>query len=261
VRDTGNNVWQFVLNAPADNVTVLRNGGNAENLGALAAGRHTFNMASFNSFDIVVTDSAPIGWTRISDPTNRFTNFEQPTGLAINTDPTSPYFGTIYVNNSRTSATVSGRTMGSGIYPLTADLIGVDLANNFAALTNANDTSQAKAPGWTPNTVSTSPWRMTLDDGGNIILGDWSDDFGGVKYASPNLTAGGLVLNTEGGPSGGVPSSGQSPSSPARLAPILRSGPWTRISMSISKFHRMMGIASGGGMWAALRITQLILHS
>ena len=216
VRDTGNNVWQFVLNAPADNVTVRRNGGNAENLGALAAGRHTFNMAGFNSFDIVVADSAPVGWTRISDPANPFTNFEQPTGLAINTDPSSPYFGTIYVNNSRTNATVSGRTMGAGIYALTADLVGVDLANNFAALTNANDTTQAKAPGWTPENGSTSPWRMTLDAGGNIILGDWSDDLGGVKYASPNLTTGGLVLGgfdaggnptPEGGPSGGVFSS------------------------------------------------------
>jgi hypothetical protein len=207
VRDTGNNVWQFVLNAPADNVTVLRNGGNAENLGALAAGRHTFNMAGFNSFEIVVTDSAPVGWTRISDPANRFSNFEQPTGLAINTDPSSPYFGTIYVNNSRTNATVSGRTMGAGIYALSADLIGVDLANNFAVVTNANDTTQAKAPGWTPENGSTSPWRMTLDAGGNIILGDWSDDFGGIKYANPSLTMGGLVLNEEGGPGGGVFSS------------------------------------------------------
>jgi hypothetical protein len=204
VRDTGNDVWQFVLNAPADNVTVLRDGGNALNLGALTTGRHTFNMTNFNAFDIVVTDSAPVGWTRISDPANRFTNFEQPTGLAINTDPSSPFFGTIYVNNSRTNATVSGRTMGAGIYPLTADLVGVDLVNNFAPLTNANDTSQAKAPGWTPESGSTSPWRMTLDAGGNIILGDWSDDFGGIKYANPSLTMGGLVLNEESGPTGGV---------------------------------------------------------
>jgi hypothetical protein len=205
VRNTGNNVWQFVLNAAADNVRVLRDGGNALELGALAAGRHTFNMTpSFSSFDIVVTDSAPVAWTRISNPANRFTNFEQPTGLAINTDPTSPYFGTIYVNNSRTSATVTGRPMGAGIYPLTADLVGVDLENNFSAITNADDTTQAKAPGWTPETGSTSPWRMTLDAGGNIILGDWSDNFGGIKYANPSLTMGGLVLNEEGGPQGGV---------------------------------------------------------
>jgi hypothetical protein len=226
VRDTGSNVWQFVLNAPADNVTVLRNGGNAENLGALAAGRHTFNMAGFNSFDIVVTDSAPAGWARISDPANRFTNFEQPTGLAINTDPSSPFFGTIYVNNSRTSATVSGRTMGAGIYALTSDLIGVDLANNFAPVTNANDTTQAKAPGWTPETGSSSPWRMTLDAGGNIILGDWSDDFGGVKYASGDLTAGGLVLNEESGPTGGVFSSVSDEQGPIPLHGSIASKPY-----------------------------------
>jgi hypothetical protein len=213
VRNTGNNVWQFVLNEPADNVTVMRDGGNADNLGALTAGRHTFNMTSFNTFDIVVTASAPAEWMRISDPANLFTNFEQPTGLAINTDPSTPFFGTVYVNNSRDLATRDtpldpptrpARNLGSGIYAMTADLIGVDLANDFALVTNPQDTTQAKAPGWTANTNSASPWRMTLDESGNLILSDWSDDFGGIKYANGDLTAGGLVLNEEGGPTGGV---------------------------------------------------------
>jgi len=216
VRDIGSNMWQFVLNAPADDVRVLRDGGNALELGSLTAGRHTFDLGSFDTFEIVVSGSAPAEWMRISDPGNLFTNFEQPTGLAVNTDPSSPFFGTVYVNNSRDSATRStpldppsrpARNLGSGIYALTADLIGVDLANNFAMLSDPQDTSQAKAPGWTPNTTSNSPWRMTLDAGGNLILSDWSDDFGGVKYASPDLSSGGLVLNEEGGPTGGVFSS------------------------------------------------------
>ena len=216
LRNVGSNTWEFVLNARADNVTVLRDGGSALDLGSLSTGRWTFDMTGFSSFEIAVSKNAPLEWTRISDPGNLFTNFEQPTGLAVNTDPSNPYFGTIYVNNSRDSGTRStpldpparpARNMGSGIYALTADLIGVDLANNFNAVIDPQDTSQAKAPGWTPNTTSSSPWRMALDAGGNLILGDWSDDFGGVKFASPDLTSGGLVLNEEGGPSGGVFSS------------------------------------------------------
>ena len=235
VRDLGNDTWQFVLNAPADSVTVLRDGGNALDLGSLTSGRWTFSMTGFNSFEIAVSDNSPAGWARISDPANLFTNFEQPTGLAVNTDPSSPYFGTVYVSNSRDSATRStpldpptrpARNLGSGIYAMTADLIGVDLANNFTAVADPQDTSQAKAPGWTPNTVTSSPWRMTLDDGGNLILSDWSDDFGGVKYASPDLTDGGLVLREEGGPSGGVFSSVSDDLGPIPLHGSIASKPY-----------------------------------
>ena len=90
--------------------------------------------------------------------------------------------------------------MGDGVYALTADMNGVDLANNFAVVADANDTSPAKAPGWTVSGSNTSSsWRMTLDAAGNMIVGDWSDENGGIKYAAPDLATGGLVLVGEGG--------------------------------------------------------------
>src|SRR5262245_54780203 len=90
VRNTTGNTWEFVLNEAADNVTVLRNGANAVNLGALTAGRYTFDMTGFSTFNVKVSKSAPVGWTAISDSANLFTNFEQPSDAIVNTIPTSP---------------------------------------------------------------------------------------------------------------------------------------------------------------------------
>ena len=82
---------------------------------------------------------------------------------------------------------------------LTADLKGVDLSSNLAVVADPNDTSQAKAPGWTVSGSTNSAFHISLDEAGNIIAGDWSDANGGIKYASADLTTGGLVLEYEDG--------------------------------------------------------------
>lgn len=201
VRNTGGSNWEFVLNEAADAVTVLRDGGSAVNLGAIGPGRHTFSMTGFSSFSIEVSKSAPVGWTELaqSNNDNLFTKFFRPNSVAVNKNPASPFFGTVYVNNSVPSPTASPvRQQGDGIYALTANLVGVDLVTK-AAVTDANDTSFAKAPGgWNVNGTN-SPYQMSLDAAGNLIVGDWSDTAGGIKYASPDLTTGGLVLATQDG--------------------------------------------------------------
>jgi hypothetical protein len=212
VRNTSGNTWEFVLNESAENVTVLRNGGNAVDLGALAPGRHTFDMTGFSDWDIKVTQQTPVApWTEISNAANAFTWFEQGNGLAVNSDPLSEHFGVVYVLNPRTTqVTAPGtRDMGEGVYSLTADLQGVDLSTAAWTVPDPNDTSQAKAPGWSTDPGQPlNPWRMTLDGGGNLIVSDWTDLYGGIKYASPDLTTGGLVLATENGDTGGTPGQG-----------------------------------------------------
>jgi hypothetical protein len=197
-RNTSGSTWEFVLNEAADNVTVQRNTGGALNLGARPAGRHTFDLGAATTFEIDVSKSAPEAWSLINGPGNAFANFTLPTGVAINTNPSSQFFGTVYVANGNPVATLAGRSMGDGVYALTADMKGVDLTT-FAAVADPNDTTQAKAPGWTVAGETVSPWRLALDGAGNVLASDWSDGNGGIKYASPNLTTGGLVLAGEEG--------------------------------------------------------------
>lgn len=203
VRNTGGSSWEFILNEPAAAVTITRNGGNPLTLNALTAGRHTFDMTGFNNFEIKVETTAAAGWTPISDATNMFTHYERPNGVVVNNIPGSPYFGTVYVSNGRstTAGGGAGRVMGDGVYALTADRIGVDLTTR-AAIATASDNSLAKAPGWNvteSGTNGNSVFRLSMDDGGNIIAGDWSDINGGIKYASPDLTTGGsLLLHQDG---------------------------------------------------------------
>jgi hypothetical protein len=96
--------------------------------------------------------------------------------------------------------------MASGVYSLTADMIGVDLTTQNWDVPNINDTSQAKGGAfWTASpTQINQPWRMSIDALGNLLVADWSDAYGGVKWLSPNMTDGGLVLDVEGGPTGGA---------------------------------------------------------
>ena len=100
VRNTTGSTWEFVLNQDADDVVVARDGGNELALGALTAGRYTFDLAGFSTFDITVENSLPSGLARVSDTTNIYTEFNRPAGLAINRDPSSEFFGTVYVAHS-----------------------------------------------------------------------------------------------------------------------------------------------------------------
>ncbi|MEO1496002.1 MAG: PEP-CTERM sorting domain-containing protein [Planctomycetota bacterium] len=225
VRNTTGSTWEFVLNQDADDVVVARDGGNELALGALTAGRYTFDLAGFSTFDITVENSLPSGLARVSDTTNIYTEFNRPAGLAINRDPSSEFFGTVYVANSiaSTSAGNLGRVTGDGIYALRPDLQGVDFSTPAWPVPGANDTTQARVgTGWSIFADGTNaPFRIALDDGGNIIAGDWSDVNGGIKYIGPDLTGGGLVLNFQNGQRYG--GGAISPTAPAGESPFIHS--------------------------------------
>lgn len=196
VRNTGGTNFEFVLNEAADSVTIQRTGDTPVVINTPAAGRYTFSATG--AYQIEVSKNASAGWSEISSASNLWTNYQRPTGLAVNTNPASPYFGTIYVGNANPVATLSGRQMGDGIYALSANMIGLDPVTKLA-LADPNDVNQAKAPGWTVAASTNSPYRFNLDASGNLIVGDWSDANGGIKYASPDLATGGLVLAEEDG--------------------------------------------------------------
>jgi len=204
IRNTTGTTWEFVLNQPASGVTVMRDGGSPLSLGALAAGRYTFDMTGHSTFDIKVSNSASTAWSQLPFTTGKFTDFERPTGMAVNSNPANlTYFGTVYVNNSNPATTGTGRLMGDGVYALSADLKGIN-ANDYSVVAS-DTTNTALAPNWTVASSTSSAWRMSLDDAGNVIVSDWSDAHGGMKWASRDLTDGGPLLNGEQGPQFGVP--------------------------------------------------------
>jgi hypothetical protein len=204
VRNTGGNNYEFILNEAATNVTVNLGGGGSTDLGALAAGRHTFTATG--SFDLAVASTTTAGYNRITD-TGLWTSFWRPGGLAINTNPASPYFGTLYVNSNpaaATNTTGAGRTVTSGIYALTADRVGVDLPT-WTVPADVNDLTLAKKPGVTLGVnTSSSMYRIGMDEAGNILASDWTNTNGGIKVFSADLTTGGLLLREANGPVGGV---------------------------------------------------------
>jgi hypothetical protein len=159
-------------------------------------------MTGFSTFNIQVKNNAPTAWTSISDPTNLFDDFTFPTGVAVNQNATDlKYFGTVYVANSNGApgtavSTASGRAMGDGIYALSSNMKGVNVAGGaFTPVADPNDTTQAKAVGFEVVSGGTaSPNRISMDTAGNVIISDWSDTSGGVKYISKDLTTGGRVL-------------------------------------------------------------------
>ncbi len=160
-------------------------------------------MTGFSTFDIKVSNNAPTAWSWVNNTASLFDDFERPTGMAVNSNPANlAYFGTVYVNNSTTITSGTGRTMGDGVYALSADLKGIN-ANDYSVVTD-DHADTAKAPNWNV-TSSNSAWRLALDDGGNVIVSDWSDANGGLKWAGRDLVDGGPLLNTQSGPAFGVP--------------------------------------------------------
>lgn len=200
VVQTGNNV-DFILNEPADTVTITRDGGSTVVINAAAAGNHSFDMTGFSTYEIGVTHSSPVGW--VESPSSianaAFLNFVHPTGLAVNKIPDSPYFGSIYVGNGKSIPTANGRIMGDGIYILNAT--GINAGGE-----SLGDITAAKTGGGVLDfTLSnSSPWQISIGKDSNLYIADWSNDTGGVKYMAPDGSGGDLLLATAGGAIGGV---------------------------------------------------------
>jgi len=119
VKRTGDTVT-FILNHAAASVEVLRDGANPVSPGT-EAGLHSFSMAGFTTFQIIVTGNDAPGWKQyVPDGAN--TSFYVPLGVSINKHPSSPNFGKVFISEAQGGAVAAGyRTTKSGIYMLNAD--------------------------------------------------------------------------------------------------------------------------------------------
>jgi hypothetical protein len=191
----------FRLNESADNVKVV-SGGVTNDLGALPAGLHSFGPGVSDPYQVEVFKASPAGFAtaiapnrgavlQISTDSNPL-RFLQPRGLAVNTDPTSPYFGRVYVANAAAGTTSPGaRSVGDGIYIFNADL------------------SDAVGQGDTPRTGgldfvtggAVTPYRLSLGQDGKLYIADWSDSTGTLYVTDPDVSPGSST-NVLGGPTG-----------------------------------------------------------
>jgi hypothetical protein len=188
----------FILNENADDVKVLFDNGTSTNdLGALAKGVQSFNLGASTNYQIAVRKATGPGFItangtnavvlQTSSDTNPLLHFNNTRGLAVNKNPSSPYFGRIYVANTSAGTTSSNgvvRATGDGIYMLNADQSDA-LGLGDTASTGGLD----MATGGT-----SMPWRITIGDDDNLYIADWSDADGNLLFTFPNVDSGGSML-------------------------------------------------------------------
>jgi hypothetical protein len=189
----------FRLNESADRVKIVSDGGaTTTDLGALPAGLQTIALSVSGTFQVVVSKASPAGFAtpvaqnrgailQISQDSDS-TRFNNPRGIAVNTDPASPYFGRVYVSNSTVTNTPRA---GDGIYVLNADLTDA-VGQGNTALTGGLD--------FTTGTAA-SPYRLSIGADNNLYVCDWSDSTGSLYVTDPDVGAG-SGRNVLGGPTG-----------------------------------------------------------
>lgn len=207
----------FTLNESADSVKVIF-GTTTNDLGALTKGSYTTNVGASGVVTVAVEKNAGLGWKtaggsnfvhtlngvsvsenwagkfQISADTNLLTRYPTPRGIAVNNNPSSSYFGRVYVANS-TPGTTATRPVGKGLYIMKSDLSDSALAYGNAAqgggLTNY----------WGPANSGSSPYMITVGADDYVYLSDFADASSILARMTPDLTFGELVLAGVGGPS------------------------------------------------------------
>lgn len=196
----------FILNESADSVKiVLNNPLPAIDLGALAAGTHTFLKGAATSYQIQVEKNAGPGWKsgvlqQISADTSDLVKFANGLGVAVNKKPdTGRLFGRVYVSCSQngTAAPVTtpaspSRATKEGFYVLNPDLSATALGTDALLGSLTFSTPATGVDG-------ASPFKLSVGEKGDLFICDWSDATGSVYKTDGDVANGKNVL---GGPAG-----------------------------------------------------------
>lgn len=143
------------------------------------------------SFRVTASATGFGSWTLISSDTTD-NNFELPRGVAVNTNPNSPYYGRVYVSNPRTNSTGAGRAMSDGVYMMNADMTAVAGPN-----TGGVD--------WTTDgSGGAGPFRLAVGPDDSVWITDWSDTHSGLWKADPNISSATEALDSTGRDANGL---------------------------------------------------------
>lgn len=213
----------FVLNEPADWLGYQINGGPLTYLDGSARGTKTFALNAANdAFSIVAKKTESVGYTiptggviaggsmglsrampeagyrLVSDPANPLTRYNVPAAVAVNKNPSSPLFGTVYIGNA-TPATLPAsdglparNLIGGGLYATRADgsdAFGYgDVAMN-PRFPNSNWRTFNGGDG------SISPFTLFIGEDDYVYGSCWTDARGNVYMLEPQLTTSTNVLS------------------------------------------------------------------
>jgi len=161
------------------------------NLGAKGTGLITTNLAIPGSYSITVSKTNTPGYVtgaalQISVDATNTVKFNSPRGVAVNTDPASPYFGRIYVANSA-SGTAATRPVGDGIYLINADFSDAVGQGNTARNAGLNTFTNG-------DDIASSPWRLEVGQDGNLYISDFTPTNGTIYVVDPDVTIGTNVI-------------------------------------------------------------------
>jgi len=162
VTVSGGNV-SFILNESATDIKVLFDNNTTTNdLGAMAAGPHSFALGAHTNFSISVFKLGPGVPTTISPNTNEnpLVDFVAPRGVSVNRNPQRKNFGRIYVANAA-NAGDSIRTVGKGVYVLNADFSdGMGYGNTAQPASLPSGTAWGTSPNYAPYKLYVGPDDM-----------------------------------------------------------------------------------------------------
>jgi hypothetical protein len=185
--------------------------GTSQDLGALAAGSESVTLTAapttpvqievttndgngFLSANTQTLDSSPASTALEIDPAyvaggHSGVIFGSPKGVAVDTDPTSPEFGRIYVANSATNGNANLPQIG--IYALNPDFsfVGANATEATGPVTNVATGAGLTFGG------GADPWRMSIGSDGYLYITSEHDATGGIQRAQ--VTASGLANGSD----------------------------------------------------------------
>ena len=178
---------QFVLNAPGDvTINFYKDGKKVESIEktGLEKGLNTVSLAGVFgddvkendqlTWEVVATATANESVITFSDVTKPELGFYTPNDVVVDNNPESKNFGRIYVSNGEVGSK-NGRTSELGIYILDATLSDV-----------TEQGATAYAGGITWITAYSSPFRLELENNGELFISDWSESNSGVYIMDTN---------------------------------------------------------------------------
>jgi hypothetical protein len=187
---------------PLPDTTVIRNlestpfkGYNQVFWDGKTEGGSATTTANYGFRIIAVDNVGHTTWNIISNDAESIFQFESPRGCAVNKNSGDPYFGMVYITNTRTTPTASGRLMGDGIYALYPD--GSDPLS-------IGTVARSGGINWGTSGTS-SPYHLFVGPDGRLWIADWSDSHGNVFLAEPDLSGNfTMVFDTTGQLSSGL---------------------------------------------------------